>query len=67
MFELETEVFQFGFYLVQAESVGQGGIDIKGFARYLVLLVGRLTFQSAHVVQAVAYLNKCHAYVVAHG
>ena len=63
----KTEVFQFGFYLVKTESVGERGIDIQSLSCNLVFLVGRLTCQCAHVMQSVAYLNKDYAYVVAHG
>ena len=67
MLILERKVLQFGLYLVQSESVCQWRIDVHGLAGYLVLLVGWLRSECAHVVQTVAYLNKYDAYVVAHG
>ena len=39
----EGEVFQFLLNLIQAQSVGQGRIDVERFARNLVLLGWRLT------------------------
>ena len=38
----EAQVLEFVFYLVQSQSVCQGGIDVERLAGYLVLLVGRL-------------------------
>ena len=67
MLIFERKVFKFGLYLVQSESVGKRSIDVHGLAGYLVLLVGRLRSECAHVVQTVAYLNKYDADVVAHG
>ena len=67
MFKAETEIFQFRLYLVQSQSVSQWGIDIQRLTRYLVLLVGGLRLQCAHVVQTVAYLYKNNADVLAHG
>ena len=67
MLILERKVLQFGLYLVQSESVCQWRIDVHGLAGYLVLLVGWLRSECAHVVQTVAYLNKYDADVVAHG
>ena len=67
MLILERKVLQFGLYLVQSESVCQRSIDVHCLACNLVLLVGWLRSECAHVVQTVAYLNKYDAYVVAHG
>ena len=64
---LERKVLQLGLDLVQTETVCQRSIDVHGLAGNLVLLVGRLRSECAHVVQTVAYLNKYDAYVVAHG
>ena len=64
---LERKVLQFGLYLVQSETVCQRSIDVHGLAGNLILLVGRLRSESAHIVQTVAYFNKYDAYVVAHG
>ena len=62
----EAEVFEFGLDFVQAQSVGERCINIQGFARNLVLFVGWLRFQRAHVVQAVANLDKDNTDVIAH-
>ena len=63
----EAEVFEFGLYLVQSEAVCQWRIYVEGFSGNLVLLVGRLRLQCAHIVQAVANLYQDYANVVAHG
>ena len=63
----EAEVFELGLYFVKAQTVGQWSVDVKCLAGYLVLLVGRLRGECAHVVQTVADLDKDDADVVAHG
>ena len=63
----ETQVLKLFLYFVQPKSVGQRCIDVQSLSCYLVLLVGQLTAQRAHVVQAVGYLDKYHADVVTHG
>ena len=67
MLELETKVLKLGLYLIKPQPVGQRRIDVQCLASYLILFVGRLAVQGAHVVQAVAYLDEDHADVVAHG
>ena len=67
VFVLEAEVLQFGLNAVQAQAVGQGSIDVEGFARNLVLLVGEHGAQCAHIVQAVGNLDEDDTDVVAHG
>ena len=62
----EAEVLQFLLYLIQSEAVGQRCIDIECLSCYLVLLVGQLTAQCAHVMQAVGNLDEYHTDVVAH-
>ena len=63
----EAEILQFLLHLVQSQSVGQRSIDVEGLAGNLVLLVGQLAAQGAHVVQTVRDLHQYHADVVAHG
>ena len=63
----ETEVFKFGLYFVQSETVGERRVDVERLSCYLVLLVGGLRREGAHVVQTVAYLDEYDANVVAHG
>ena len=63
----ETEVLQFFLYLVKAEAVGKGSVDVERLAGYLVLLARKLAAEGAHVVQTVGNLDKNDAYVVAHG
>ena len=62
----KTEVLQFGLHLVEAQAVGQRRIDIERLSCYLILLVGRLRGQRAHIVQAVADLDEDDADVVVH-
>ncbi len=67
MFVLEAEVFQFCLDFVQSEAVCQRGIDVECFTGNLVLLVGWLRLQGAHVVQTVADFDEDDADVIAHG
>ena len=67
MFVLEAEVLEFGLDLVQAQAVGQRGVNVHRFAGYLVLLAGEHGAKGAHVVEAVGNLDKDDADVVAHG
>lgn len=67
MLELETEVLQFRLDFVQSKTVGEWGIDIERFTCDLVLFVGGLGVQGAHIVQTVADLDEDHTDIVAHG
>ena len=67
MLVAEAQVFQLCFYLVQAQAIGQGGVDVKRFACYLIAFVGGLRGQCAHVMQTVAYLDEYNTYVITHG
>ena len=66
MLELETEVLKFRLYLVQSQAVSQWCIDVERLTSDLILLVGRLRVEGAHVLQTVADLNEDHADIVAH-
>ena len=66
MLVLETEVLQFGLYLVEAKAVGQGRKDVERFAGNLVLLAGQHTLERAHIVEAVGDFDEDDAHVVAH-
>ena len=65
--ETEAEVFELRLDFVEPQTVGQRRIDVKRLTGNLVLLVGRLRLQCAHVVQAVGNLDEDDANVVAHG
>ena len=67
MLEAETQVLEFRLDLVEAQTVGERGVDVERLAGNLILLVGRLRVQRSHVVQAVADFDEDDAYVVAHG
>ena len=62
----EAQVLEFGFYLVQSETVCQRCVYVESLSGNLVLLVCRLAGKGSHVVQTVAYLYQNHPYVVAH-
>ena len=64
--ELEAEILEFRLDLVQSQAVSQWCVDIERLSRNLILLVGRLRVEGAHVVQTVADLNEDHADIVAH-
>ena len=64
---MEGQVFQFAADLAHAQPVGDGRVDVQGFARDLLLPLLREILQGAHVVQAVGQLDEHHADVVHHG
>ena len=66
MLVAEREVFEFSFYLVQAQAVCEWSVDVERLTGNLILLVSRLRLQSAHVVQAVANLDEYDTDVIAH-
>ena len=63
----ETEILELLLDLVEAEAVCEGGVDVERLASYLVLLVGELRPEGAHVVETVGDFDEDNAYVVAHG
>ncbi len=52
---------------MQAQAIGQRGIDIHGFLGDTALLVRTHELQGAHIVQAVGQLDEEHAHVLVHG
>ena len=66
MFIFEAEVFQFGLDLVEAQAVGQWGINVHGFTGNFVLLAGKHGAEGAHVVKSVGYFDEDDANVIAH-
>ena len=66
MFIFEAEVFQFGLDLVEAQAVGQWGINVHGFTGNFVLLAGKHGAEGAHVVKSVGNLDEDDANVIAH-
>ena len=66
MLKLEAQIFQLILNLVQSQPVSQRRIDIKRLTSNLVLLIGRLRRQCAHVVQTVADLDENDSNIVAH-
>ena len=63
----EGEVFELAAKLSHAESVGEWGVDVEGFAGDLLLFFGIEVFERPHVVQAVGELDDDDAYVADHG
>ncbi len=64
--EAETEILKLGLDMVEAEAVGQRGIEIVGLAGDFHLLVGAHCREGAHVVEAVGELDERWAHVVLH-
>ena len=62
----ETQVLELGFNLIQPQAIGQRCIDVERLACNLILFVGRLRSQCAHVVQAIADFYEDDADVIAH-
>ena len=63
----ESEVLQLLLDLLDAEAVGQRGVDVEGLLGDAQLLLGRHGGQGAHVVQAVGQLDHEDPQVVGHG
>ena len=66
MFVLEAQVFQFCLDFVQAEAVGERGINIECFACNLELFVGQHGAECTHVMQTVGYLDEDNPDIVGH-
>ena len=66
MFVLEREVLQLRLHLVESQTISQRGVDVQRLTGNLVLFVGRLRFQRAHIVQTVANLDEDDADVLTH-
>ena len=57
MFILKTQIFQFRFYLIKSQPIGQRSIYIESLSCYLVLLIGKHRSQSTHIMKAVGYFD----------
>ena len=66
MFNLKAEILKFSLYLVQSQAVGKWGVDIQRFASNLILFIGRLRCQCAHIVKAVTNLYQYDTNVITH-
>ena len=62
----EREILKFPLHGVHAQAMCQGGVDLEGFARLLLLLLRRHERQGAHIVKAVGELDDEHANVARH-
>lgn len=63
----KAKVLEFGLDIIEAYTVGQGGIDIQGFRGDLYLLVGTHLIHGLHVMEPVRDLNDDHPYIVVEG
>ena len=63
----EAELLQLTVHLVQAQAVGNGRVDVQGFAGDAPALGRRHGGHGAHVVQPVGQLDQDHAHVARHG
>ncbi len=66
MFVFEAQVFQFCLDFVQAEAVGERGMNLECFACNLELLVGQHGAECTHVIQTVGYLDEDNPDIVGH-
>ncbi len=64
---LEREILELPLHLLDTETVGKRGIDLKRLGRDPLLLRGRQRRERAHVVEAVGELDQQHPDVARHG
>ena len=64
--ELEGQIFELALEQLDAQAVGEGGVDLERLARDALLPLGAHVLQRAHVVQAVAQLDEQDANVLRH-
>ena len=64
--EAERQVLQFAVGEVQAQAVGDGGVDLQRFAADALPLAARHVAHGAHVVGAVRQLDQDHPHVLGH-
>src|SRR5690606_22918687 len=62
----KAEIFQFDSNRVDAEAVGDGGVDVEGFGGDAAAFFSVQRTQGAHVVQAVGQLDQDHPDVARH-
>ena len=63
----EGQVFQFPLEPADAQAVGQGGVDLAGFAGDALLFLRLEGREGAHVVQPIGQLHQHHPDVTGHG
>ena len=66
MLVFEAKVLQLSLDFVQSQTIGEGSVKVQCFSCNLILLVGSLRLQSAHIVQTVCNLNEDDAYIIVH-
>ena len=64
---LQGQILQLPLDLRQAQTVGDGGVDLHGFKGLLLLLGRGLVLHGAHVVEPVGDLDEDHADIPTHG
>jgi hypothetical protein len=63
----ERQVLQLAVGLVQAQAVGNGGVNLQRFGRNAAPFLARHVVQRAHVVRAVGQLDQDDAHIPRHG
>ena len=63
----ERQILQLPFDRLDAEAVGDGGVDLHGLEGLQALLLRRLVVHRQHIVQPVRQLDEDYADVAAHG
>ena len=63
----EGQVLQFPLDALHTQPVGDGGVDLHGLQRLLLLLLRRLVLHGPHVVEPVGDFDEDHPDVLAHG
>ena len=63
----KTQILEFRIHAVDAQPLGNGGIDFQGFLGNAAAFFGVKGTQSPHVVQAVGQLDQNDANVTGHG
>jgi hypothetical protein len=64
---LQREILQLPLDALHAQTMGDGGVDLHGFQRFLLLLFRRLILHGAHVVQTVGDFDQDDPDVLGHG
>ena len=63
----QAQILQLPFHFLHAQAVGDGGVDLHGLQRFLLLLFRRLVLHGAHIVEPVGHFDEDDADVLAHG
>ena len=64
---LQAQILQLPLQLLHSQTVGNGGIDLHGLQRFLLLLLRGLILHGAHIMEPVGHLDEDDPNVLAHG